>query len=161
MKSFYSFLVVLLPFLSVAQTDSDEAAIHQTFHDETAAYYQKDFELWASHWVKDETVFHGWNNKDGTYTIHEGWKQLGPAFEKQLKGNPEPVHPDFEYKNVKITVVGDLAYVTHDEYPSDASGEKFTHVKGFKMLRKVAGKWKLVSVCSYWNYEYNLAKGDF
>lgn len=143
----------------IAQT-KDEAAIKAALQKETYSAYQRDYDAWASCWVHDNSAFIGWNNSNGTYDVRQGWDGVNELVKSWLTSSSETNHPDFINVNMLITVVGDLAYVNYDEYSAEKTGTKYTLTKIFKVLRKVGGDWKFVSVCSYWNYDYKFSKEE-
>jgi len=159
-NALFTLLFSAFSIASCIAQSTDEDAIKAVLQKETHSAYQRNYEAWASCWMHDNSVFIGWNNSDGSYDVRQGWLGVSELVKTWLTGSAEINHPNFINKNMLITIVGELAYVTYDEYDSDKSGTKYTLTKIFKVLRKTGGEWKLVSVCSYWNYDYKYSKED-
>ncbi len=158
-------LMFIACFAFVAMTtalaqSADQEAIKAVLQKETYTAYQHDYEGWKSCWVHDNTVFIGWNNRDGSYSVRQGWDGVNELVKGWLTNPADTRRPDFINKNMLIVVEGSLAYATYDEYSGNDDNSKYTLSKTFKVLRKVNGEWKFVSVCSYWNYDYKYTKGE-
>lgn len=134
------------------------SSIKQVLNDETKAYYDRDYEGWASNWIQDETISNTWNNKNGSYTSIEGWKSLSDRFSTDMKENPEIIYPNFYVSDMTISISGNHAIVKHDEFVANKNGDMYTKAKGLKTLLKVDGMWKLESVSSFWDYDYKYSK---
>lgn len=150
---------LLFPLIAASQ-NNEEAAIKATMLAETQAFFQRNYEAWAQHWVKDETTFHAWNTRKGGYVVRRGWDTINENISQYIKDHPEPSHPEFYYRNLIFSITGDVAIVHYEEYASNKAGDAFTLAPGYKVLRKVDGQWKLAAVCSYWNYTYDISKDD-
>lgn len=152
-------LTLICKIQSQAQS-ADEQAIKAVLQKETYTAYQHDYTGWQTCWVHDKTVFIGWNNRDGSYSVRQGWNGVDELVKGWLTNLSDTRRPDFINKNMLIVVEGDLAYATYDEYSGNEDNSKYTLSKIYKVLRKVNGEWKFVSVCSYWNYDYKFTKAE-
>ena len=138
--------------------DQNVAAIKKVLDSETSAYYDRDYQSWASNWIQNETISHTWNNKDGGYTSVAGWKNLSDRFSTDMKENPEIIYPNFYVSNMNMVISGNHALVKNDEYIANKSGDMYTKATGLKTLLNVDGNWKLESVSSFWDYDYKYSK---
>lgn len=132
-------------------SDDDRDAIMRVIEEETAAYFDKDFERWASCWVQAPYVRRWMWFGQGGITVREGWDQQGPAMKQAMAVNPMPNSSAFSLRreNVNIRVGGEMAWVTFDQH-APTTGDAFD-VPGLqnelRILEKHGGKWKIACVC--------------
>jgi len=148
------------PANSINQDDNKaKIKIVQVLKAETSDFYANDYEAWKSNWSQSENSVTAWNNLDGTYRYIRGWSEINKVYKEMITNQTEESHPDFNVGNLNIDINGNLAYVVYDEYVAN-SDNKFSKVPVVKTLKKVNGQWKLHSVISYWDRNYQYKKEE-
>lgn len=139
------------------KSKSEDVSIINTMKAETTAFYANDYIGWKSHWLQSENSIVAYNNIDGSYQHLRGWQKINKVFEEMIKERTEEAHPDFNVGDLDIEINGDMAFVIYNEYVANLEN-RYSKVPGIKTLKKVNGKWKLHSVISFWdrNYQYSL-----
>lgn len=127
----------------------DEAAVMKVIEDETVAFYEKDFEAYASHWVRGPHARRlGWWTRGGVID-RIGWDQIAELVRQQFEDHPEPntTAKGVRRENVVIRVGADMAWVTFDQYAA-ATGEPDMDMPGLsretRILEKHDGEWRIV-----------------
>lgn len=163
-------MVLALPCLLVAQQEvefnkeQELTAIMQVIETETKCFYERNYDCWKQQWSHEEAASHAWNNSDGTYYAKIGWTgidQSALAFIKKYPlGKDKSSHPIVKREDMQVHFLGEKgAYLTWKQYNSDRAKTKFTISRDFRVMEKVDGQWKIVSVSSFWDYE-NLVEID-
>lgn len=159
---FSSFLIIFfISTLSVnaqkKDTKAQEEKIIQVLKAETTAFYNNDYEAWKAHWTHADNSIVAYNNIDGTYRHLRGWTEIDPHFKNMINNRSEEAHPDFNIGDLDIDINGNMAFVIYNEYVANTEN-KFSKVPGIKTLKKVKGTWKLHSVISLWDRNYQYTK---
>lgn len=135
------------------------AAIMKVIEAETESFYQRDYESWRKNFSKKDYAFQAWNNSDGTADVKRGWAEVDNGIGNYIKANPLKAgetasHPKVERKNLNIHFFNpQLAYLSWDQYNSDAEMKVFTLSKDSRLMEKENGEWKILNVTSYWDYK--------
>jgi hypothetical protein len=99
------------------EQQSDTTAILQVVADESAAFWNKDFEAWTRCWLHTAYVrMIGWWARGGI-TVIEGWDALSSRVKTTMVANPDP-NPTATHvrrENVNLRISGNMAWVTFDK----------------------------------------------
>jgi hypothetical protein len=130
----------------------DTAAIMRVIAGESAAFWNKDYEAWARHWVHSPTIrLMGWWPAGGVAVV-EGWAALSTQIQGLMAANPtpNPTATNVRRERINLRLRGDTAWVTFDQYGSD-TGDARMDMPGLsretRILERHAGEWKIVYVC--------------
>lgn len=157
-------VAMVLPCLLVAQQDQqlnkkeEQAAIMTVIEAETKCFYERDYDCWKNQWSNEAAASHAWNNKDGSYYTKVGWTAIDQAALAFIKNFPlekdKSSHPIVKREEMVIHFLGDTgAYLTWKQYNSNREKTKYTISRDFRVMEKVDGHWKIVSVSSFWDYK--------
>jgi hypothetical protein len=126
-------------------------AIVKAIADESTAFWNKDFEGWAQHWVHAPYVRSmGWTPAAGVSYV-AGWDTLSTHTREYLANDPIP-NPNaarVRRENFNIRIYGDSAWVTFDQYGEDTGKPSFDmpgRSRETRILEKQDGGWKFVYV---------------
>lgn len=127
----------------------DRKAILDLIDRESKAFWDKDYETWASCWVHAPYVrTMGWWERGGV-TVVKGWEERGTRTKDHMKENPEPNPQNVRRENINMRIYPDAAWVTFDQYGSD-TGEPDMDMPGLsretRFLEKHDGEWKIAYV---------------
>ena len=132
--------------------EKEKQAILDVIQKESTAFWNKDFESYASCWVHaDYTRSEGWW-KQGGISVVEGWKTNAENTKKMMKESPDPnpTASRVRRKNINIRIYNDVAWLTFDQYGED-TGDPSMDMPGrsreTRILEKHDGQWKIVYVC--------------
>jgi DNA-binding CsgD family transcriptional regulator len=130
----------------------DRGAIIRVIEDETAAFWNKDYDAWARCWVHAPYVRRwGWWAARGGVTVRDGWEQQADRMRQLMAANPlpNPSATAVRREDLNLRVGRDMAWVTFDQY-APATGDAMD-VPGLsqevRILEKHDGEWKIV--CLY------------
>ena len=129
----------------------DSTDIMATIQGESAAFWNKDFDAWASHWVHSPYVrIVGWWNAGGI-SVTEGWDAISTSMKKLMHDNPKPnpTATRLRRENLNLQVRGDVGWATFDQYGPE-TGDKRMDMPGLshetRVLEKQNGKWRIAYV---------------
>ncbi len=131
--------------------DADRQAIMQVVEDETAAFWDRDYEAWGRCWVQSSYARRfGWWTQGGL-TRREGWDEIGPRMKKLMEEQPAPKRlTGVRRENFNIRVAGDMAWMTFDEYAPEITDADF-QVPGrsheTRILERHEGEWRIAYSC--------------
>jgi hypothetical protein len=127
--------------------DKDRKAILRVIEEETAAFFDKDFEAWARCWVHAPYVRKwAWFARGGT-TLHEGWEQESSIMKRGMDkfSTPNPSIHRVRRENINIRLGADMAWVTFVQH-APTTGDPFD-VPGtqneMRIVEKHGGEWKI------------------
>lgn len=132
--------------------DAEKAAILAVIENESRDFYRKDHDAWSRHYVQTPEVFWACVEKDVTLRA-SGWEDLSRFVQTWMKDNPEPMDYDkaqFNLSDVKVTLSGDLAFVTMRSTNIQPDGS-FRSLNGNRTMKRVDNSWKILSMTSYPN----------
>ncbi len=129
--------------------EKEKAAILEVIEQESKAFWDKDFNKWASYWAQEDYVrTMGWWARGGI-TVVEGWEQRGPRTKQHMEEFPEPNEQNVTRKNWNIRISENMAWATFYQYGTD-TGEPVMDMPGLshetRIFEKVNGQWKIVYV---------------
>ena len=124
-------------------------AIIKVIEQESLAFWNKDYEALASHWVHAEHARHiGWWGRGGVSAM-SGWREIGMRMKWMMDSSPEP-NPTaraVRRENFNIQASGDLAWVTFDQYGIE-TGDRRMDMPGLSHETRIPeqhdGTWKIV-----------------
>ena len=128
--------------------EKEKTAIMAVIEGESAAFWNKDYEQWASHWVQAPYIrTMGWW-KDGGVTVVEGWEEREERSRKNFEISPEanPTATKVRRENLNIRIFKDVAWLTFDQYGED-TGDNLMDMPGLshetRIMEKHNGNWKI------------------
>ncbi len=147
--------------------DAELAAIMEVIEDETACFFARDYDCWKEHWINEDYAFQAWNNTDGTYDAKVGWSEVDRRIGNYIKENPVTLggtlgHPKVERLNLRTRFYGDkVAHLTWEQYNSDDEEKTYQISQELRLMEKVDGDWKIVTVAAFWDYINKVQAGTF
>jgi len=128
--------------------EKEKAAIMDAIEGESAAFWNKDYDQWASYWVHAPYIrTMGWW-KDGGVTVVEGWEEREERSKKNFEVSPEanPTATKVRRENINIRIYKDVAWLTFDQYGED-TGDNLMDMPGLshetRIMEKHDGSWKI------------------
>ncbi len=141
--SFLGIFLLLASFTGLAQPDREEAAIREIILLETYSWEQRDYDTWRACWAQTDYATHhvplqgmaliGWDTIDLYFRENAFFADGGQAMAESHRG-----------KNFQIRRMGNLAHVIYVQ--EDILGEQVTEQFEMRLLEKIGGQWKIVSV---------------
>lgn len=139
------------PEANAIDYEREEVAIMAVIDGESAAFWNKDYEAWASYWVHAPYVrTMGWW-ADGGVTVVEGWDERSMRTQEHMEASPEanPTASQVRRENVNLRIFKDVAWLTFDQYGED-TGDALMDMPGrsreTRILEKHDGQWKIAYV---------------
>ena len=129
-------------FISVSahsQSIPDTTAIKQLLEKESTTFRSGDVKAHADCWKIQPYTRIVISTADGKVI------DVPPATMANPPTNMMGAGGTFSVSNVKISVIGNSAWVSHDEESISKDGKK-TYTTEFKMLEKINGDWKIVGM---------------
>jgi hypothetical protein len=138
--------------------EMEKKEIIKSINAETENFYRNDYEGVIKYYVHSDYIFHAWNNQDGTYQATIGWNAVSKMFKDYIGDKPvqtvSTTHPRVERRNMIFKFYShNVAFVTYDEYNSDATKKNFYHCKSVRIMEKQDGLWKIANMTGYWDYK--------
>lgn len=131
--------------------EEEKAAIMELIAEESAAFWNKDFEKFAACWVHGPHIrTMGWWEAGGV-TVVEGWEERASRTKRHMAASPEPnpTATNVIRKNMNIRIFKDAAWLTFDQYGED-TGDENMDMPGLsretRILEKQNGEWKIAYV---------------
>jgi hypothetical protein len=128
--------------------EKEKAAIMSVIEGESAAFWNKDYDLWASYWLHEPYIrTMGWW-KDGGVTVVEGWDERAERSKKNFEVSPEanPTATKVRRENINIRIFKEVAWLTFDQYGED-TGDNLMDMPGLsretRIMEKHNGEWKI------------------
>ncbi len=136
----------------VIDFEKEKAAIMEAVAAESAAFWNKDFEKYASYWVHEPYLrTMGWWPAGGVNVV-EGWEARGKRTKSHFEKSPDP-NPNatkVRRENINIRIYQDVAWLTYDQYGVD-SGDELMDMPGLsretRFMEKHDGQWKIAYAC--------------
>jgi DNA-binding CsgD family transcriptional regulator len=131
----------------VLKGTNDVETIWQTLNIENAAWWMRDFNTYASCFLQSPRFrFHAWVREEGM-TIRTGWDSIAKHTLEDITRDPIP-NPYFAFENTienrNITVIGDMAWCTHNLVfqTADLPGFRGPGVEdNVRVFERHNGKW--------------------
>ena len=131
--------------------EAEKLAILQVVENESKAFWNKDFDEYASYWAHEDYIrTHGWWESGGI-TIVEGWEERSKKTKAGMKNSPNanPTATNSRRENINLRIFNDVAWMTFDQYGED-TGDPTMDMPGLsretRILEKHNGQWKIVYI---------------
>jgi hypothetical protein len=147
--------------------ETELAAIMKVIENETACFFARDYDCWKDNWINEDYAFQAWSNPDGTYDAKVGWSEVDRRIGNYIKDNASTLggtqgHPKVERLNLRKRFYGDkVAHLTWEQYNSDEDEKTFQISQEVRLMEKVDGHWKIVTVAAFWDYVNKVQAGTF
>ena len=147
--------------------ENEVAMIMEVIEKETSCFFARDYDCWKETWVNEDYAFQAWSNSDGTYDAKVGWHEVDRRIGNYIKDHPLEeggsfVHPDVERLNLRTKFYGDkVAYLTWEQYNSNQEETSYQISQEVRLMEKVDGEWKIVTVAAFWDYLNPVGAGTF
>ena len=129
--------------------EAEKEAILKVLQAESEAFWNKDFDSYASHWAHEDYIRTiGWWQAGGV-TVVEGWEERGRRTKAHMEESPEANETATEVrrKNVNLRIYDEVAWMTFDQYGID-TGDTLMDMAGLsletRIFEKKDGQWKIV-----------------
>ncbi|MEM9525954.1 MAG: hypothetical protein AAGA31_05045 [Bacteroidota bacterium] len=139
------------------------AAIMKVIENETACFFARDYNCWKENWVNEDYAFQAWSNADGTYDAKVGWSEVDRQTGNYIKENPESNFGSIqsfqtERLNMRTKFYGNqVAHLVWEQYNGNAEQDAYQISQEVRLMEKVNGKWKIVTVAAFWDYKNKIA----
>jgi pyocin large subunit-like protein len=131
--------------------EKEKKAILEVIDGESTAFWNKDFDTYASYWAHESHVrTMGWWQDGGVTTVN-GWDERAKRTKSHMEKSPEPnsTANNVIRKNMNFRIFKDVAWLTFDQYGED-TGDQTMDMPGLsretRILEKMDGEWKIVYV---------------
>lgn len=138
-KVLFTLIGLFITFYTYSQAVSDTVAIKQVLEKESITYRNGDFKGHANCWKIQPYSRIVVSTADGKMF------DVPPASEVEPPAKPTGTGGTFSISNFKISIMGNSAWVSHDEESISKDGKK-SYTAEFKMLEKINGDWKIVGM---------------
>lgn len=129
----------------------EEKAIMEVIDGESAAFWNKNFDDYASYWVQEPYIRTlGWWQAGGV-TVVSGWEERAKRTKAHMEASPAPnaTANSVVRKNINLRIYKDVAWMTFDQYGED-TGDTLMDMPGLsretRILEKQNGTWKIAYV---------------
>ncbi|OEJ99886.1 nuclear transport factor 2 family protein [Roseivirga misakiensis] len=121
---------------------TEKAAILKTINNETAAAFNRDYELWKSYWVQKPYVKKTYINfYDSTATETLGWQKVDDFVRIYIEQHPTPEPLPKAINDIELRLYGTGAWINYEV--SDAGKRKKRETR---ILEKVNYEWKIAGM---------------
>ena len=139
----------------------DEEEIKKILADETAFFYDRNFEKWADTWVHEPYVTWTVTNgaEPGEVLTVRGWAALNVAMSELFKR----LTPEFTVAMLKSTITrdqwqiqlrGNTAYVSYNQHTENAEKQTKGDITETRVMEKVNNVWKIAMQASLGNFKH-------
>jgi hypothetical protein len=135
-------LLVCSTVSTIAQKNNDVEAIKALIERETTAFFEIDYNTWASSWAQTPYAF--WSFADTTdVNSFSGWQNINAGFTEYFQ-TARPSKAKIERNWLDIKVYGNGAYARFTQHVSDNTARP--PQAEVRVLEKIKGNWKIVCV---------------
>ncbi len=128
--------------VSIIAQKNDIEAIKALIEKETTAFFEIDYNTWASSWSQSPYAF--WSFADTTdVNSFSGWANIDAGFREYFRTS-KPSKAKIERTWMDIKVYGNGAYARFTQHVSDNTARP--PQAEVRVLEKVKGAWKIVCV---------------
>jgi len=128
----------------------DSTEIMAVLRGEYKAYFEKDYEAWASKFVhKDYLRYWGfWEGYPEKIRQYNTWKELDDDKKKRMAGETKAYwdenNPGMEMRDINLQIRGDVAWITFNAISRDQkTGAFLGESLETKILERIDGSWKI------------------
>ncbi|MBT8413688.1 MAG: DUF4440 domain-containing protein [Boseongicola sp.] len=124
----------------------DADAIRAVVHEETAAFFAKDFARWAACFLHAPRTQDIYVTKGRGVVIARGWDDMAASMKQLMEDNPRVFEGAYEKYDFEISVSGDMAWTTFNTRAGPESSGRYRSAEVFetRILERVDGKWLIV-----------------
>jgi hypothetical protein len=145
--------------------EAEKNAIIESLTAETENFYKRDYEGIIKYFVHADYAFHSWNNADGTFNATVGWPAISEKYKNYIKDNPVQEGTSNDTKVERRNMIfkfftSNLAFVTWDQYNSDAENKTYHLSKETRIMEKQNGLWKIANMTAFWDYKNLISNPD-
>lgn len=135
-------LLVCYTVSSFGQKNNDVEAIKALIEKETLAFFEIDYDTWASSWARTSYAF--WSFADTTdVNSFSGWGNISAGFKEYFRtAKPSKAKIERTWLDVKVYGNGAYARFTQQVYDNTRRPPQAE----VRVLEKVKGVWKIVCV---------------
>lgn len=125
-------------------TDTEEAQILDIIEADLRSYLARDKEAWALNWTQDERMTS--IMECGSSLVARGFSEFRENVFQATDASPGPSSPDVTRENLRIHVIGDLAWAVFDQIVADTGDPvappNFSH--NMRLFERKNGRWRIV-----------------
>lgn len=134
--------ILVCSSVSIIAQKNDIEAIKTLIEKETTAFFEIDYDTWASSWSQAPYAF--WSFADTTdVNSFSGWENIEEGFKEYFRTS-KPSKAKIERTWMDIKVYGNGAYARFTQHVSDNTARP--PQAEVRVLEKVKGSWKIVCV---------------
>jgi hypothetical protein len=134
--------ILVCSSVSIFAQKNDIEAIKALIEKETTAFFEIDYNTWASSWSQAPYAF--WSFADTTdVNSFSGWEKIDAGFREYFRTS-KPSKAKIERTWMDIKVYGNGAYARFTQHVSDNTARP--PQAEVRVLEKVKGSWKIVCV---------------
>jgi hypothetical protein len=135
-------MLVCYTVSSSAQKNKDVEAIKSLIEKETLAFFNMDYDTWASSWAQTSYAF--WSFADTTdVNSFSGWTNINAGFKEYFR-TAKPSKAEIERTWLDIKIYGNGAYARFTQQVRDNT--RRPPQAEVRVLEKIKGVWKIVCV---------------
>ena len=127
-----------------ATQDADQ--IRAVVHEETAAFFAKDFERWAACFLHAPRTHDVYVTKGRGVVISRGWADMAASMRQLMQDNPRVFEGSYEKYDFEISVSGDMAWTTFNTRAGPERSGRYRSAEVFetRILERIEGRWLIV-----------------
>ena len=149
-KLFFLILGSLLISVQTFSQAADQEAIKKTCLAETQAFYNRDYNSWASYHVQSADEQLNWNKPDSSFGFQSGWNEISKGMEDWFK-TAEKDNSKISSDNFTIVIRGNMAFAAYNANAVNINGT-IKHSRENRTLLKINNQWKILAVEAYLEY---------
>ncbi|MBC3788843.1 hypothetical protein [Spirosoma utsteinense] len=149
MKTYVLVIAIILSSLATSVAQVDNEAIKRVLRNETEGFFKRDKKVWSDAWAHTPYIHFAANLYGGDFMLIEGWDKLEKQFATQFKSSKLSDNVTVQNADYSIHQNGNMAFVTYDQTLLDSHGK--TTSKESRVVEKINGKWKIISVTALTN----------
>lgn len=149
MKTYVLVIAIILSSLATSVAQVDNEAIKRVLRSETEGFFKRDKKVWSDAWAHTPYIHFAANLYGGDFMLIEGWDKLEKQFATQFKSSKLSDNVTVQNADYSIHQNGNMAFVTYDQTLLDSHGK--TTSKESRVVEKINGKWKIISVTALTN----------
>ncbi|MFY0591014.1 nuclear transport factor 2 family protein [Roseivirga sp.] len=122
--------------------ETEKAEILHTINSETAAAFNRNYELWKSYWVQKAYVTKTYINfSDSTSTETLGWEKVDDFVRVYIEEHPEPEPLPKSITDIEVRLYNSGAFVNYEVNDIGKRKKRET-----RLMEKENGQWKIAGM---------------
>jgi DNA-binding CsgD family transcriptional regulator len=128
--------------------EHDRQAIIAAIEDECTAFYERDFDRYAAHWLHSEDTMRMGTDAGGQISLQQGWESESAMMKRIMRDHPTPnmtAGPLVRREKMRVRVSGDMAWVSFDQYTPNTD-DVFVNIglsHQVRVFERDQGRWKI------------------